>query len=502
MINDLASNGWTLHWANPSTLGADLPEWRAGDRKRATDGLMLGEKRFPVFIGPDGWPDRDLLRFATRGWLRPKSLTTKRSYAIDIRVWLQYLHVACNGKHWLDADVEDTLDFHYWRTREAANRGRVFGDDAARGLSALVLLYGWAMAEGLIDASPIRQRRSPSGKRLTTVQQPRNAGHHDVKWLTRRAFDRWKRVGFEGYDAAGMPRSANRVRTQSRNVAFANLLYATGLRRAEGGALLDVEIPVPTGEERLLSGDVASGIAKYRKRRKFYLERTHLRTVEDYIRFERAGAVHVANERGLYERLPGRLVVTGIVGSGKDRVVTYQDEQGRVTRQRLDLLDAGIRARLLRKTPQGWQPLWLWLTETGLPFEVDSWNKTFEQASRRCQVAGVDLDVTPHMLRHSYALHMLVQAQRAFLLRTGLTADERTRYQRLFGNVWELVRDLLGHASVETTRKYYLEPVRGLQLDLLLTAAADSPVTEVDAVIARIGSESGLVQDVPEEPTS
>ena len=74
----------------------------------------------------------------------------------------------------------------------------------------------------------------------------------------------------------------------------------------------------------------------------------------------------------------------------------------------------------------------------------------------------------PHMLRHSFALRMLLTLTHAFDRRMGLTAEERREYRLLFGDPWVLVQTLLGHTSPETTRNIYLEPVSGLQVDLFL----------------------------------
>jgi len=68
----------------------------------------------------------------------------------------------------------------------------------------------------------------------------------------------------------------------------------------------------------------------------------------------------------------------------------------------------------------------------------------------------------------------------------------------VYGDVWSLVRDLLGHSSVDTTRDIYLEPVRGLQLDTVLNDLdTDGPV---DELLARVSELTGLVQDT--SPTS
>jgi integrase len=49
----------------------------------------------------------------------------------------------------------------------------------------------------------------------------------------------------------------------------------------------------------------------------------------------------------------------------------------------------------------------LWLTEGGLPMPMAAWEAVFMRASARCRRFGLDIDVTPHMLRHTFAVHML-----------------------------------------------------------------------------------------------
>lgn len=110
----------------------------------------------------------------------------------------------------------------------------------------------------------------------------------------------------------------------------------------------------------------------------------------------------------------------------------------------------------------------VFLGESGLPMAPDTWERVFAQASRRCLSLGVPVTCHPHMLRHSFALRMLLTLTHAFDRRMGLTAEERREYRLLFGDPWVLVQTLLGHASPETTRNIYLEPVSGLQVDLFL----------------------------------
>jgi integrase len=77
--------------------------------------------------------------------------------------------------------------------------------------------------------------------------------------------------------------------------------------------------------------------------------------------------------------------------------------------------------------------------------------------------------------------------------RLGLTPAER-HYEALYGNVWSMVKDLLGHRSEETTRSIYLEPVRGLQLETLLGDQEHPDNTEL---LARLAERTGLILDTP-----
>lgn len=95
--------------------------------------------------------------------------------------------------------------------------------------------------------------------------------------------------------------------------------------------------------------------------------------------------------------------------------------------------------------------------------------------------------------RHSFALQMLISLHYALDRRLGLTPAERKYYETVYGNVWTMVKDLLGHASEETTKSVYLEPVRGLQLDTLLN---DVTADNADELLARLAEQTGLVLDV------
>ena len=129
-----------------------------------------------------------------------------------------------------------------------------------------------------------------------------------------------------------------------------------------------------------------------------------------------------------------------------------------------------------------------------MPMRYRGWSKVFERASDRCRELGLEVFATPHMLRHSMALRSLVSLHHALDRRLGLTLAERRHYEALYGNVWSMVKDLLGHRSEETTRSIYLEPVRGLQLESLLNDEEHPDNTEL---LARLAERTGLVLDTP-----
>ena len=74
--------------------------------------------------------------------------------------------------------------------------------------------------------------------------------------------------------------------------------------------------------------------------------------------------------------------------------------------------------------------------------------------------------MTPPMLRHSFA-HAWYHTCR--LLEEGqfgeLTEDDTREEIARFGGAWEMVRRLLGHTSVEMTKRIYLEPFQAAEVE-------------------------------------
>ena len=98
------------------------------------------------------------------------------------------------------------------------------------------------------------------------------------------------------------------------------------------------------------------------------------------------------------------------------------------------------------------------------------------------------------------ALYMLIVLNRLMEARSGLTAAGRRDFALLFGDPWFLVKTLLGHADVETTKRHYLAPVAHLQLESILAAAdtdrQEREAEDLDEVFGRLARESAGIQDI------
>jgi integrase/recombinase XerD len=110
-----------------------------------------------------------------------------------------------------------------------------------------------------------------------------------------------------------------------------------------------------------------------------------------------------------------------VIGKGNKERVVPVGRQAVAAIQRY--LDTG-RPKLV--TPKS--PAAVFLTQRGTPFaHVTLWLRI----KRRARLAGIGKNITPHMLRHSFATHLLEHG-----------ADLR------------IIQELLGHASISTTEVY------------------------------------------------
>ena len=400
-----------------------------------------------------------------------RSQHSLRSYAYDLLVWVRFLDEARGKTVWL-ATREDVGAYHRARRHdEAANR--ISAASWNRAVAALDKLYRWAVEEGLIAQSPFNYRdvwrRMPSGRgRTMTVTRnqayERAAKHSDVKFITIEDYRHFRDVGLLGLTPEGSDRPGARDRNGSRNALFADLLISTGLRLEEASSLLAVEIEeairASVGRDKQVAFRLPASLTKGDKGRTIRIPASLLARLRSYLEVERAVAVEKFKMRGGIMRMSAAL--TCGVNAGRIEVATASGERRPM---RLDTVTPDERRRLVIRgnddTPI--EPAALWLSEVGLPVAPNTWEVTFTRASRRCQAAGLAFDVSPHQLRHSFAVHML-----ALLIRQRFGDAHKDQdlsgaaYRRLLGDPLQQVQRLLGHASVATTY-IYLDHLAGCQ---------------------------------------
>lgn len=476
----------------------DLP------RLVAQMGLQPGD---PVFLSPASVVDPDLLRFVRSKAFRALERETKRNYALDIRLLLEFL--SSRGVWWREATQQDFADYRAWRCRAQQNPQRIGGSKWNREAAAFTKLFKWAKVEPLpVDVSQPEDRAAYSVSSRVT-------------WLTPRTWGLWSNIGLRGHGREGVAVPGWEARTECRNTAFVQLMLSSGLRKQEGGALLTFELPAQRLRHgRYCHGRVAGALTRSKQGRTFYASLESLGQVEAYVESERSWVVARGQAAGRYERVPVLRLITEVT-SEREPIVRWVGRDGREGGQRLGQLDWRERQSLYFNGPQGPEPAWLWLTEQGLPMLPDRWNQVFRSANMRCEqvlltdderkldrkfriaeVRGKVPYSTVHSARHSFALYMLIVLNQLMEPRFGLSAADRRDFALLFGDPWFLVRTLLGHVDVETTKRHYLAPVAHLHLESILAAVDTGDdsrgrrVEDLDEVFSRLARESAGIQDV------
>lgn len=425
-----------------------------------------GDRDVPIILRDGALYDADLDRFfrdlPANG---ARSRHTLRAYGYDITVWARFLDEARDKTIWR-ADRDDVAAFHRAR-RWCAAHERISASSWNRAIASLDKLYVWALDEDLVKASPFRCRtvwRRGRGSRggqiaarnLSYEPAPKRA---DIALVTMPEFQRFCDVGLRGFTADGDFRPGARDRNGARNALFAELLFTTGLRLEEASSLLAMEIaPAPKrGPARLR---LATRLTKGDKGRTIIIPRSIIAALRQYIELERAIAVAAFRTREAWDAIDP---IYCRRPSSRSHVLVSARRGGRLA---LDELTPAERQRIVLVDARGRpiEPAALWLSEIGLPVAPNSWEKVFERASRRCGAARLRIKITPHQLRHAFAVHML-----AMLIRKTIAdADSEEHdpssaaYRRLLGDPLHTVQRLLGHSSIETTY-IYLDHLAGLQ---------------------------------------
>ncbi|WP_416377549.1 hypothetical protein [Arthrobacter sp. JZ12] len=344
-----------------------------------------------------------------------------------------------------------------------------------KGWAALKHFYKYSCEAGWIEDTPVRiQDRLDTSSQIGGFRE-KNARLSRDRWLTPAEYSMWRDVGLLGYSGqvngsmsvvADSPNVNFRGRNSARNAAYTDYVLSTGLRAAEAGSLLRMELPIGVNHQVPI-------VTKGRLLRHYVPMHVYgLESVQQYVDGERYDNVRRAQEIRRYDGIADPLIIERVLPDGPRGQRLRLENYGEVD---VPMLSHSDRIRLYGRTEHGLEPAALWLGESGMPMQPASWNAVFAAANRRVTAARTALGVrapwvrvTPHSLRFTFALMVLVAGVRATDREQGLTPSHPF-LEGNYSHVFDEVRDLLGHASVETTKNIYLEPVKRIRRSSLFT---------------------------------
>lgn len=429
----------------------------------------------PFILGADGSYDVHLNRFLREldswGVTADNSI---ESYSRDVMLFCRFLSESRNGKTIWECDGEDLRA--YKRVRLFSGLDSVSVGTWNRSIAALDKWVAWALYEELLTKEPFRY----TDKTVMTHDGPRtmrvNAEHvadpedEPVRFVSFEDYLLWRDVGLRGELPEGGRDPRWRGRNGERNAMFADLIVYTGMRLSEASSLLVPEIP-PLVTGRRITGDVrlSKAVTKRNKARTVFMTLRMLRSLHHFIDIERdelvtrrlAEGAYARGDSAVLVRRAGRHALT--LGTG--RGWSYAK------------IGPAERRRLARVCPDGsaGEPLWLWLGEDGQPLSPSTWQSAFRRANERCAKFGIDLAISPHTLRHLYAVHMLGLLLRQTIRALGRRDDQRLARAELrrllIGNPMRKLQQLLGHTH-ESTVYIYLDLLDEAQ-EIVLAAMAE-----------------------------
>jgi len=413
----------------------------------------------PFLLAADGSYDLKLNRFFREldGW-GVRAASSVLAYARDIVVFCRFLAESRGGKSIWECDAADLRAYKRVRLH-APGPAHVSVPTWRRSIAALDKWAAWALYEGLISRLPFRYADrnvfTPVGMRQVRInaESEPDPGPRPVRFVSFEDYLLWRDVGLRGRLPGGQVDRSWRGRHDERNALFADLLIYTGMRLGEASCLLAPEVP---GERAAASGlgaiHLGPAVTKRSRARTVFAPPRLVRALDRYVRIERGELVARISAAGGYA-LGGQALVASRAG----RTGVSLADGGAVSYGRLD---PAARRRLRLVTPEGEVagPLGLWLSADGLPVAPATWQSVFARANARCERFGIGVSVTPHTLRHSFAVHMLGLLLRQTVAALGedpaRTHTSAQVKRLLVGNPLRRLQLLLGHAQEATVYTY------------------------------------------------
>lgn len=379
-----------------------------------------------------------------------------RAYGYDVLVWARFLSEACGKTVW-QASRQDVLAYHRVRRRAEVGQ-RISAASWNRAVACLDRLYRWGVHEGLIAEAPFTHRsvwrQGYAGRRAQIAA--RNDAYEPaarrarVNFVTLDDYRLFRDVGLRGLLPDGRMRPGARDRNGIRNALFSDLLVTTGLRLEEASFLFASDLAVidhQAGQQVWL--DMPDALTKGDRGRQILVPARLLEQVRAYIAVERAHAVAKFERRSRWQSFDRPIFVRRERNASRLRLF----DGGEID---LNLLNPEERGRTIVCDDDGvpCEPAVLWLTEVGLPVQPNSWEVIFARASQRCRSFGFKVNISPHQLRHTFAVHMLAMLIQHRLRDAALPAGPIEGYRQILGDPLQQVQRLLGHASLATTYIY------------------------------------------------
>jgi site-specific recombinase XerD len=439
---------------------------RAGAAPGLGDGVAVGVLQRagvrdgqPFVLGPDGSYDVALNRFFRElgGW-GVRAANSVSAYARDVMLFCRFLDTSRGGKTIWECDGGDLRAYKAVRLHTAGDH-QVSVATWRRSIAALDKWVVWALHEGLLAVEPFRYVDktvlTPQGLRqvrVNALQEP-DGQAEPIRFVAFTDYLLWRDVGLRGQLPDGRVDPSWRGRHGERNAMFADLLIHTGMRLGEAASLLVAEIPPLSGGRGLGDVRLAAAVTKRSKARTVFVNRRTLADLHRYIDIERDEVVTRTRRDGGYAQL-GEAVLVGRTG----RVALTFAEGGRSWP--FSRIGVAERGRLMAVSGAGEPagPLALWVGDDGTPLTFSTWQSVFHRANQRCARFDLDIRISPHTLRHSFAVHMLGLLLRQTVRALGAEADRRltgAQVKRLLiGNPMRKLQLLLGHSQESTVYTY------------------------------------------------
>ncbi|WP_261563121.1 tyrosine-type recombinase/integrase [Frankia tisae] len=409
----------------------------------------------PFVLGEDGSYDWVLNRFLrslpTSG---VRSAHSWRAYVLDVVTWARFLE-EYRGRSVLEARRED-LEAFYAARRLSPAPYRVSAATWDRLVAALEKFYRWALSTSLIERPLFGyERLQPSGEMAVVGAREKVSRPGDVRFLSLPRYVAFRDVGVRGWAPGGGEDAGFVGRCGGRNAVFADLCVTTGLRLEEANSLLACELPAVDTSDGARSArfELAPLTTKGDRGRCIRIPHRVLRHIRDYVEAERCVAVQRGAGRGAFAgprwipvRAPDRRGGQMRRPGGRWSAVVWAD------------LNPAERSRLVEVDEAGEPvgPLALWLSERGAPMAASSWESVFDRASSRCRRLGLDIEASPHTLRHSFAVHLLTELvrQQVGSMRDGAADMRHNAYRRVMGDPLAHLQKIMGHVRITTTYIY------------------------------------------------